>query len=68
MRPRRHPSCPTHQLMMYELAREAQELTRIMTQWAMAAGTVTKHTDGTPKLRLGVPYQPATPRKASTSP
>lgn len=69
-RPRVYPTCPTHQLQMYELAREAQHLVRVITEWRIIAGRTTKHHTTTPELRLNkVPHQdaPPRPRKARTS-
>jgi len=74
-RPRVYPSCPTHELLMHELAKESREITRVAEQWMMISGRRARHafnrelTRPQPGLRLGVPHQDTKPRarKARTS-
>ena len=59
------PTTPTRDLLMFELAAEAQHQTRILTQWLLASGrTRLPGKVHNPQPELGLKHPPA-PRKAT---
>jgi hypothetical protein len=63
-----YPTCPTHELLAVELAKEAQELTWILAQWRAAAGPRASTPDPITRIKIVVEDPPPAylDRKART--